>query len=62
MRLERSTESSNDNQSREYKIRLTEPQRRWAEHAIAEVMGLEFEAGETLPYLDGLSTCSTPNF
>src|SRR5258708_7957483 len=38
MQLERNAESLKDNQSRGYKIRLTDAQRRWAEHAIAEVM------------------------
>jgi hypothetical protein len=61
MRLETNAESSKNNQSREYKIRLTEPQRRWAEYAIAEMMALEFEPGENVLYLDGRTLAIPPS-
>jgi hypothetical protein len=59
MWLEQNAESLR--QHHEYKIRLTEPQRLWAERAIAEIMALEFEPGEAVPHLDGRTLLIPPS-
>ena len=36
-----------------YRVRLTDPQARWAAYAIEEVSALEWDNGTKLPYLEG---------